>query len=115
MQVFAAKLQASMLPDVERRKKNLGLPVVVCPDSAMHGWFSHSGSPQTKTSAVRASSSGAVAGTSAGTGVRAVVRTAAAVAVAGMSTGPAVKASAPGGTDRIYMWFVHDGQKKRRD
>ena len=54
MQVFAATLQASISPDVEWRKQNLGLPVVVCPDSAMHGWFSHSGSPQTKSSAVRA-------------------------------------------------------------
>ena len=48
---------------------------------------------------MRASASGAVAVTSAGTGP--AVRTAAAVAVAGMSTGPAVNASAPGGTDVV--------------
>ena len=88
----------------------MGLPVVVCPGSALHDWFSHSGSPQMKSSAVRASASGAVAGTSAGTGTRTVVRTAAAVAVVGMSTGPAVKTSAR----EAQMWFVHDG-KKRRD
>ena len=60
--------------------------MVVCPGSAMHGSFSHSGSPQTKSSAVRASGSGAVAVTSAS--IDTVVRTAAADAVAGISTGP---------------------------
>ena len=58
---------------------------------------------------VRASTSGAVADTSAGTGT--VVRTAAADAVAGMLTGPAVKASAPGGTDVVCA----RRPKKRRD
>ena len=62
----------------------------------MHGWLSRSGSPQAKNSAVRASASGIVAVTSAGTGT--VVRTAAAHAVAGMSTGSAGKAAAAGGT-----------------
>ena len=57
---------------------------------------------------VRASTSGAVADTSAGTGT--VVRTAAADAVAGMLTGPAVKASAPGGTDVVCA-----RRSKRRD
>ena len=61
-----------MSPGVEWTKQNLGLPVVVCPDFAMHGWFSHPGSPQTKSSVVRASASGAVAGTSAGAGTRTV-------------------------------------------
>ena len=90
MQVFAATLEAG--------SKGCD-STVVCPSFAMHGWFSHSGSPQTKSSAVRASASGAVAVTSARTGI--VVRTAAADAVAGMSMGPAVNASAPGGTDVV--------------
>ena len=54
---------------------------------------------KTKSAVVRASASGAVAGTSAATGT--VVRTAAANVVAGMPTGTAVKASGPGGTDVI--------------
>ena len=82
----------------------MGLPVVVCPGSAMHSWFSHSDSPQTKSSAVRASASGALTGTSAGTGTRTVVRTAAAVVVARMSTST--------GTHRCYLCTT---AKKRRD
>ena len=51
--------------------------------SAVKGWFSHSGSPQTERFAVRASASGTVAGTSlcGYKGIRTV--TPSAVAVAG--------------------------------
>ena len=82
---------------------------IIGPFSAMHAWFSHSGSLQTKSFAVRVSTSGAMTGTSAGADTRTVVQTAAAVAAAAMSTVPAAKASAPGVRQ---MWFVHDGQKK---
>ena len=86
---------------------NSGFKRVLLPYSR-HGWFSHSGSPQTKSFAVRASASGTVAVTSARTGT--AVRTAAADAVAGMSTGPAVM---PWHRE-AQMWFVHDGQKNSR-
>ena len=91
LQVFAATLQAGSKGSDS---------TLVCPGSAKHDWFSHSGSPQAESSAARASASGAVAVTSAREGT--VVRAATAEAVAGMSTGLAVNAFAPGGTDVVF-------------
>ena len=77
------------------------------PGSAMHGWFSHSGSPQTESSAVTASASGAVAGTSSGTGTRARSGSRS----GWNADGPSCKSSAPGGTDMVGARH----EKKKRD